>query len=114
MTALDLRVIDHGRGAPAHGVHVTLERVGPGERQHVIGDGVTGPDGRVPELLRDDSLLEAGRYCLTCRLTAYFAAQDTVPLFPEIPLIFDVRIPAGMTRLRLYVSGHSFTVVREP
>lgn len=111
---LDFRIIDHSRGRPADGVHVTLERHGPGERQHVISDGVTAADGSVAELLRDAASLEAGRYCITCRLTAYFASQDTVPLFPEVHLLFDVREPMGVTHLRLYISGHSYTVLREP
>lgn len=114
MTALDLRIVDQNRGRPADGVHVTLERRGPGERQHVIGDGVTSGDGRVAELVREEALLEVGRYCITCRLTAYFASQDMVPLFPEIHVLFDVRDATAATRLRIFVAGHSYTVVREP
>jgi len=114
MTGLELRIVDDSRGRGAQGVPVTLERQGPGERRHVIGDGITGADGVVPELIREGTAIEIGRYCATIRLTAWFMSQDVVPLFPEIHVLFDLRDATTPLKLRVHVSPQAHIVVREP
>lgn len=114
MSVVTIRILDAARGCPAADVPVLLEQLGPGERQHVVGQAVTGVDGRTAQLVPAGTAFEAGRYRVTVTVRAWFGAQDIVSLFPQVVVPFDVRDTSGGIELVVHMTPHSYAVYREP
>jgi 5-hydroxyisourate hydrolase len=90
MSQVTTHVLDTSKGRPAEGIAVMLFQ------QHVeewkeIAIGTTNSDGRILDLLKHDSLLEAGIYKLKFDVQPFFEKQAIVSLYPLIEITFQVR-----------------------
>jgi 5-hydroxyisourate hydrolase len=79
---LSTHVLDTVAGAPAGGIPVTLELVGPDGDTTVAGAGRTDADGRVG--LLNLAPLEPGQYRLTFGTGEYFTARHGAAFYPRI------------------------------
>ena len=79
---LSTHVLDTVAGAPAAGVPVTLELVGPDGSTTAAGAGSTDADGRVG--LLNTAPLEPGRYRLTFVTGQYFTERHGSAFYPRI------------------------------
>ena len=79
---LSTHVLDTVAGAPAAGIAVTLESVGPDDRATVVGAGSTDADGRVGRL--NVAPLVPGRHRLTFVTGQYLSAQHGSAFYPRI------------------------------
>jgi 5-hydroxyisourate hydrolase len=98
--SLSTHVLDTGRGEPAAGVPVALERAGA-----PVAGGVTGGDGRLSlpgELL-------PGRYRLRFDTGAYLGPGA---FFPEVSVVFEVTDPARHLHVPLLLSPFGYTTYR--
>ena len=110
MTVISTHVLDTSRGQPARGIRVELARAAPGAVWNVVGEGVTGNDGRIAQLLETGEPLEAGLYRLTFFVDEYFGAQPH--FYPEVTVQFLVRDPWIHYHVPLLLSPYGYTTYR--
>jgi 5-hydroxyisourate hydrolase len=79
---LSTHMLDTVAGAPAAGIPVLLELIGPDARATVAGNGRTDADGRVGRL--NAAPLAPGQYRLTFDTAQYFTAQHGTAFYPRI------------------------------
>jgi len=83
---LSTHVLDTARGGPAAGVRVSLRS----ESGDPVGQGVTGLDGRVAELVPGG--IDPGSYLLVFDLEEYFSGRPH--LFQTVSLTLAITQPA--------------------
>jgi 5-hydroxyisourate hydrolase len=105
VSGITTHVLDTGRGRPAHGVPVVLERRGD-EGWERAGAGATGSDGRTGDLAGAD--LQPGTY----RLTFDTGAYDPDGFYPEVVVAFSVTEPSEHHHVPLLLSPYSYTTYR--
>lgn len=109
MSTVTTHVLDTGRGRPASGVGVRLERVTGGGIE-AVGGGTTDADGRIPDLGPDS--LEAGTYRLVFGTGDYFAGLGQDTLYPEVTITFSVAADGGHYHVPLLLSPYGYTTYR--
>lgn len=108
-TTISTHVLDTALGAPAAGIHVTLERWGD---ETVIARGVTNTDGRVPSLVPDDGELGAGDYRLCFDVAEYFAASKRESFYNTICITFIVAGEPQHYHVPLLLSPFGYSTYR--
>lgn len=89
MSQITTHVLDTTKGGPAGNVTVVLYN-GTGDAWAETARGKTNEDGRIPDLLPGDVLLQRGSYKLRFETKAYFDAQGIAAFYPFIDIVFDV------------------------
>ena len=89
MSQITTHILDTSRGKPAVGVQITLERPTVHGTWITIGKGETNWDGRIPDLLAKDILLEPGVYRLIFDTGAYFKGQGVKAFYPSVMIVFE-------------------------
>ncbi len=108
--SLSTHILDTALGRPAAGVALVLEAQN-GDAWHVVGRGITDADGRCRTLLQDANL-EALVYRLRFEIAPWFTAQNLVPLYPYIEIVFRVSDPAQQLHIPLLCTANGFTTYR--
>ncbi len=94
MSQLTTHILDTSKGKPAAGVTVVLFQQDPVDpvtaawRQIVIG--TTNADGRIPDLLNKDAVLEPGTFKLKFETKEYFEAQGSQTFYPYVEIVFTI------------------------
>lgn len=89
MSQLTTHILDTSKGKPAFGVSVVL-------CQHKkskwieIAKGVTNLDGRIPDLLKKNAVMELGTYKLKFETQSYFTKQTIQTFYPFVEIVFQV------------------------
>lgn len=109
MSTVTTHVLDTGRGRPAAGVPVRLERVTSGGAEQVAS-GTTDADGRIRELGPEG--LAAGTYRLVFGTGDYFADSGQDTLYPEVSITFGMVAGGGHYHVPLLVSPFGYTTYR--
>lgn len=105
MTSLSTHVLDVEHGQPAAGFRVLLHDDG-----HVLAEGVTNADGRVPRLADD---LEPGIYRLTFQVADYMARQQRpAPFLQQVSLSFRISPGDQHHHVPLLLSAYACTSYR--
>lgn len=86
MSGITTHVLDTGRGRPAAGVQVSLEREGEREGWVLVGSGTTDADGRSRTLLT--TVPGPGTYRLTFDTGSYFEAAGVTTFYPRVVITF--------------------------
>ena len=89
MSQLTTHILDTTKGKPAAGVHIILYMYRNKEWIEVA-NGVTNNDGRVADLLKEDVVMELGRYKLRFETESYFFKQSIQTFYPFIEIAFQV------------------------
>jgi 5-hydroxyisourate hydrolase len=105
MSAVTTHVLDVGRGGPAAGITVTLER-----GADVIGNGTTDRDGRITSIGPEQ--VTAGTYRLRFATGAYYEEQGVDHFHPEATVDFTVTEPAEHFHVPLLLSPFSYSTYR--
>ncbi|HEX9066525.1 MAG TPA: hydroxyisourate hydrolase [Streptosporangiaceae bacterium] len=108
MSRLSTHVLDTGRGEPARGVAVRLERADGGE----LARAVTDADGRVTDF--GLPALAAGTYRLVFETGPYLSAADGggAPFFPEVTVTFTTDGQRPGYHVPLLLSPYSYSTYR--
>jgi 5-hydroxyisourate hydrolase len=109
---LSTHVLDTGRGRPAAGIAVRLDRH-DGGAWRPLAESETDDDGRLDGLLAgdcEDSV--AGTYRLRFGTGPYFAATGTETFYPEVSVVFVITDPAGHHHVPLLISPYGYTTYR--
>jgi 5-hydroxyisourate hydrolase len=94
MSQLTTHILDTAKGKPAEGVTVFLFQQDPTDpitaawRQIAIG--TTNSDGRIPDLLQENVVLEDGVYKLKFETKEYFEKQAIQTFYPFIEITFMI------------------------
>ncbi len=94
MSQLTTHILDTSAGKPAEGVTIVLlvqepkDPVTAGWRQIAIG--TTNRDGRIPDFLPADKVLEPAVYRLKFETKEYFEKQAIQTFYPFIEITFTV------------------------
>lgn len=113
---LSTHVLDTHGGRPAEGIEVELVELSRLGANRVIARTRTNHDGRTDVPLIGGRPVPVGRYELTFKVGAYFAARGVPlsdpPFLDEIPLRFSVYEPEGHLHVPLLVTPWSYGTYR--
>lgn len=107
MSTLSTHVLDTALGRPAQGIRVVLERKGI-----ALGSGVTDSDGRVRDLLAEDTQLSEGDYRLTFHVGDYFSEAGTESFYSVIAVGFRVIAGSEHYHVPLLLSPFGYSTYR--
>jgi len=105
-------VLDTGRGRPASGVAVTLERLSDTGEAMLLARGTTDADGRLRDLLPAEPRPQAGAYRLTFDTGAYYRALGKESFYPSVAITFVVRAPEEHHHVPLLLSPFGYSTYR--
>ena len=89
MSQITTHILDLSKGRPGDGIKVTLFQMAIDEWKKVA-EGITNNDGRIPNLLKKEVLLESGAHKLRFETQAYFKQQSIETFYPFVEIIFEV------------------------
>lgn len=107
MSAISTHVLDISLGKPAADIRVTLRRDGT-----LLGSGVTAEDGRVRDLLSQESELGQGDYTLTFSVADYFSASKRDSFYGDIQISFSIRSEPEHYHVPLLLSPFGYSTYR--
>lgn len=90
MSQLTTHILDTGAGSPAEGIEVTLYELDIDQWKEV-SRGITNNDGRIPDLLKKDIILQPGTYKLKFETQQYFHQRSLQTFYPFIEIVFDIK-----------------------
>ena len=93
MSQLTTHILDTTKGKPAQGVTTVLYR-GGNDTWTEIERGFTDIDGRVPDLLKKESLLQHGIYKLRFETKDYFDKEAIPTFYPYVEIVFEITTDA--------------------
>jgi 5-hydroxyisourate hydrolase len=111
MSGITTHVLDISRGRPARGVPVTLEIEASGDWT-LVGQGTTNADGRLPDLISPDSIIEAGVYRIIFDVGRYFAAEQIETFYPQVTIMFKLADPSQHYHVPLLLSPFGYSTYR--
>ena len=111
MSRITTHVLDTGRGVPATGMTVTLQRVDPDGTITTLGVQRTDADGRARGLLSDGTLTVA-RYRLVFDTGAYQREHGGTTFFPTVTIDFDARDASAHYHVPLLLSPFGYSTYR--
>lgn len=111
MSAITTHVLDTSEGRPATGVPITLEVEAAGGWE-LVGKAITDEDGRVSDLVPEETMLAAGVYRLIFDTARYFSAREVEGFYPEVTIIFKLRDPAQHYHVPLLLSPFGYSTYR--
>lgn len=87
MSQITTHILDTSKGKPAEGINVYLYQQHNTEWTEITV-GHTNKDGRIPDLLRKDAVLENGIYKLRFETKAYFDGLGIQSFYPFVEIVF--------------------------
>lgn len=89
MSQITTHILDTTKGKPAAGVNIILYKNGSSDFTEVAR-GITNTDGRIPDLLAKDAILEKGIYKMHFDVKSYFDKDNISAFYPFVEIVFVV------------------------
>jgi len=89
MSQITTHILDTTKGKPAPGVTIILSKK-EDTSWIEIAQGKTNTDGRIPDLLPQDIILEQSIYKLTFMTKEYFEREAIATFYPLVDIIFEI------------------------
>lgn len=89
MSQITTHILDTTKGKPASGVNIFLYAAHENEWKQ-IAQGITNTDGRIPDLLTKEVLLESGIYKMKFETKPYFDQQGIKAFYPFVEIVFSI------------------------
>lgn len=112
MSPITTHILDTAQGKPAAGVTVTLEQDDGRGGWKLLTHDVTNADGRIANLLPDDTALKAGVYRLRFATGDYFRALKVKTFYPEVQVVVSLDEPKGHYHVPLLLSPFGYSTYR--
>jgi 5-hydroxyisourate hydrolase len=90
MSQLTTHVLDTSKGKPAAGIPISLYQQ-QGSDWNEMTRGISNNDGRIPNLLPKETILEPGIYKMKFETKAYFDNQSIETFYPYAEIVFEIR-----------------------
>ncbi len=87
MGRISTHILDTSIGKPAEGVKIVLEELTDTDWIKT-GEGTTNSDGRISNLISNDTEVKEGTYRITFEIDNYFNAQKRESFYPSVIIIF--------------------------
>src|SRR5208282_3407362 len=101
-------VLDISRGKPAVGIQVVLEVYTAAKEWKELARGETDADGRITDLLQENTSIRAGTYRLTFLTAGYFRSIGVEGFYPYIPVVFELKEPVTHYHVPLLLSPFGY------
>jgi len=111
MNRISTHILDLGRGKPASGVPVKLERQDSASGWQTITSTQTDHDGRCVQLLPSEDLLP-GIYRIVFDTSRYFGAMKVDTLYPQVEVMFEARAGESQFHIPLLLNANGYTTYR--
>jgi 5-hydroxyisourate hydrolase len=111
MSAITTHVLDTSLGKPAAGVSVTLEAHSAGGWK-TLASGATNAEGRLRDLLPEETQIAAGTYRLRFETAAYFRARGVESFYPHVEVTFHVKDAAQHYHVPLLLAPYGYSTYR--
>lgn len=111
MSAITTHVLDTSRGRPAEGVPATLEVEAAGGWK-LLGKGLTNSDGRITDLIPQETPLPLGIYRLIFDTGRYFSAQQLDAFYPQVTIVFRIEDTSQHYHVPLLLSPFGYSTYR--
>ena len=111
MSAITTHVLDTARGRPAAGLPVTLEVEAAGGWK-LVGKGTTNAEGRISDLVPNETAIEAGVYRLIFDTARYFANNNVDAFYPQVTIVFKIENPDQHYHVPLLLSPFGYSTYR--
>lgn len=89
MSQITTHILDTSKGKPASGVSIILYAQ-EGSEWKEMSKGITNTDGRIPDLLAKEVLLDAGLYKMRFETRSYFDQQGIKTFYPFVEIVFSI------------------------
>lgn len=89
MSQITTHILDTTKGKPAQGVSIILYSTINDEWKE-LARGITNADGRIPDLLKKDVLLEYGVYKMRFEVKEYFDKLGVAAFYPFVEIVFNI------------------------
>ena len=89
MSQITTHILDTTKGKPAQGVTIILYSKN-NDQWKELAKGITNADGRIPDLLKKDVLLEYGTYKIRFEVKEYFDRLDIDAFYPFVEIVFEI------------------------
>jgi 5-hydroxyisourate hydrolase len=89
MSQLTTHILDTTKGKPASGVSIILFHQ-KNNNWAELARGITNADGRIPDLVSKDKILETGNYKMKFETKAYFAKDNISSFYPYVEIVFEI------------------------
>jgi 5-hydroxyisourate hydrolase len=89
MSQLTTHILDTTKGKPAQGVTIVLFCQEKDIWKQLV-TSITNADGRIPNLLNKDVILEPGTYKLKFETKEYFEKQGVQTFYPFVEITFTI------------------------
>ncbi len=91
MSQITTHVLDTSKGIPAAGIRISLQQPADNENKwETISSGITNDDGRIPDFLPKNRIVEPGMYRMLFETNDYFENQGVVGFYPFVPVVFVI------------------------
>lgn len=110
MSQVTTHVLDTTKGKPASGISIILY-LGENNEWTEIARGKTNDDGRIPDLLKKEVLLQKGIYKLKFETKDYFDSAGIPTFYPYVEIIFDIQ-SGGHYHVPLLLNPYGYTTYR--
>lgn len=111
MSQLTTHVLDTAKGKPGKGIKIVLEQKKENDDFIELAEGVTNDDGRIPNLLPKDKVLEFGIYKMTFDTESYFKSNDTKGFYPYVSIVFEINSTEHY-HIPLLISPYGYSTYR--
>ena len=105
-------VLDTSRGRPASGLNVALDFHANDTTWKTIATGTTNADGRISDLLPENTKLAMGIYRLTFDTASYFHGIEAEGFYPSVMVIFEIKDAAAHYHVPLMLSPYGYSTYR--
>ena len=105
-------VLDISRGTPAVGMKVILEVHTDAKEWKELGRGETNTDGRIMDLLHENTKLSAGIYRLTFLTGPHYRSIGVEGFFPYVYVVFELKEPITHYHVPLLLSPYGYSTYR--
>ena len=112
MSTITTHVLDTSLGRPAAGIRVRLESEAGEGTWNEVGKGITDDNGRVKDLVRSASAIQAGVYRLIFDTEPYFAKHHVQGFYREVSIVFTIRDPSQHYHVPLLLSPFGYSTYR--
>ena len=89
MSQITTHILDTTKGRPAVGVIIDLYQ-GSNDEWKLLARSVTNSDGRIPDLLPDDTVLQKGMYKMRFETKDYFDKEQVGTFYPYVEIVFEI------------------------
>ena len=90
MSQITTHVLDTAQGKPAAGLRIRLQEPLGDNQWGDLADGVTNQDGRIPDFLNQEKVINPGVYRMLFDTGSYFQKENIRGFYPEVTVMFEI------------------------